>query len=104
MRKDRPARRSGWHTIVVEASGSYSWLVDEMEWLGHCPKLCNPRPEVVLACEPIDLDIVLERLNLDPADQFYLIEYFRLLRCLRTGSRLGERGRHAEARRYASDE
>jgi transposase len=28
--------------IAVEASGSYSWLVDEMEWLGHRPKLCNP--------------------------------------------------------------
>jgi hypothetical protein len=26
----------------VEASGSYSWLVDEMESSGHCPKLCNP--------------------------------------------------------------
>ncbi len=31
------------------------------------------RPEVVLECEPIDLDIVLERLNLDAADQFDLI-------------------------------
>ena len=28
--------------IAVEASGSYSWLVDEMERLGHRPKLCNP--------------------------------------------------------------
>ena len=28
--------------IAVEASGHYSWLVDEMECLGHCPKLCNP--------------------------------------------------------------
>jgi hypothetical protein len=28
--------------IAVEASGSYSWLVDEMERSGHCPKLCNP--------------------------------------------------------------
>ena len=28
--------------IAVEASGSYSWLVDEMEQLGHHPKLCNP--------------------------------------------------------------
>jgi SAM-dependent methyltransferase len=31
------------------------------------------RPEVVLACEPIDLDIVLERLNLAPSDRFDLI-------------------------------
>jgi hypothetical protein len=31
------------------------------------------RPEVVLACEPVDLNIVLERLNLAPADRFDLI-------------------------------
>jgi transposase len=29
-------------TIAVEASGSYCWLVDEMERSGHRPKLCNP--------------------------------------------------------------
>jgi transposase len=29
-------------TIAVEASGSYSWLVDEMERSGHRPKLCHP--------------------------------------------------------------
>ncbi|MGD1095670.1 MAG: IS110 family transposase [Bryobacteraceae bacterium] len=29
-------------SIAVEASGSYSWLVDEMERAGHHPKLCNP--------------------------------------------------------------
>src|SRR5258708_7149230 len=28
--------------IAVEASGNYSWLVDEMERSGHRPKLCNP--------------------------------------------------------------
>jgi len=28
--------------IAVEASISYSWVVDEMERLGHRPKLCNP--------------------------------------------------------------
>src|SRR5258706_5016322 len=28
--------------IAVEASGHYSWLVDEMERSGHRPKLCNP--------------------------------------------------------------
>ena len=27
----------------MEASGSYSWLVDAMERLGHRPKLCNPQ-------------------------------------------------------------
>jgi len=29
-------------TIAIEASGHYSWLVDEMERQGHRPKLCNP--------------------------------------------------------------
>jgi len=29
-------------SIAVEASGSYSWLVDEMERSGHRPKLRNP--------------------------------------------------------------
>jgi transposase len=28
--------------IAVEASGSYGWLIDEMERLGHRPRLCNP--------------------------------------------------------------
>ena len=28
--------------IAVEASGHYSWLVDEMERLGHRPKLAHP--------------------------------------------------------------
>jgi len=28
--------------IAVEASGTYNWLVDEMEQSGHRPKLCNP--------------------------------------------------------------
>src|ERR1700675_1085155 len=29
-------------SIAVEASGNYSWLVDEMEKAGHRPTLCNP--------------------------------------------------------------
>jgi len=35
-------RRPPHSAIAVEASGSYSWLVDEMERCGHRPKLCNP--------------------------------------------------------------
>jgi hypothetical protein len=31
------------------------------------------RPDVVLACQPVDLNIVLERLNLAPADRFDLL-------------------------------
>src|SRR5260221_12422884 len=36
------ARLPAHSTIAVEASGSYSWLVDEMERSGHRPQLCNP--------------------------------------------------------------
>ena len=36
------ARLPAHSAIVVEASGSYSWLVDEMERSGHHPRLCNP--------------------------------------------------------------
>jgi hypothetical protein len=40
--RDFLARLPPHSTIAVEASGSYSWLVDEMERSGHRPKLCNP--------------------------------------------------------------
>jgi transposase len=36
------ARLPPYSSIAVEASGSYSWLVDEMERSGHRPMLCNP--------------------------------------------------------------
>jgi transposase len=36
------ARLPAHSSIAVEASGSYGWLVDEMEKLGHQPKLANP--------------------------------------------------------------
>ncbi len=45
---DRPlyreflARLPAHSRIALEASGHYSWLVDEMEQAGHYPKLCNP--------------------------------------------------------------
>jgi transposase len=36
------ARLPAHSAIAVEASGSSSWLVDEMERSGHQPRLCNP--------------------------------------------------------------
>ena len=36
------ARLPAHSAIAVEASGCYNWLVDEMERLGHRPKLCHP--------------------------------------------------------------
>jgi hypothetical protein len=35
-------RLPAYSEIAVEASGSDSWLVDEMERSGHDPRLCNP--------------------------------------------------------------
>jgi transposase len=36
------ARLPAHSAIAAEATGSYGWVVDEMERLGHRPKLCNP--------------------------------------------------------------
>jgi len=36
------ARLPAQSTIAVEATGHYAWLVDEMEALGHHPRLANP--------------------------------------------------------------
>jgi hypothetical protein len=36
------ARLPAHSTIVIKATGHYSWLVDEMEQLGHYPKRANP--------------------------------------------------------------
>src|SRR5271157_5062542 len=36
------ARLPAHSAIAVEASGTYSWLIDEMERLSHRPRLCNP--------------------------------------------------------------
>jgi transposase len=40
--RDFLARLPAHSAIAVEASGSYRWLVDEMERSGHHPRLCNP--------------------------------------------------------------
>ena len=40
--RDFLSRLPAHSSIAVEASGSHSWLVDEMERAGHHPKLCNP--------------------------------------------------------------
>jgi transposase len=36
------ARLPAHSAIAVEASGSYGWLIHEMERLSHRPRLCNP--------------------------------------------------------------
>ena len=36
------ARLPSGSVIALEACGVYSWLVDEMEWAGHSPRLANP--------------------------------------------------------------
>jgi transposase len=42
LSRDFLARLPAHSAIAVEASGNYSWLVDEMERSGHRPKLANP--------------------------------------------------------------
>jgi len=41
--RDYVGRLPSRSVIALDACGHYSWLVDEMERVGHCPKLCNPR-------------------------------------------------------------
>jgi SAM-dependent methyltransferase len=40
---------------------------------GLATRAVRLRPDVVLACEPLDLDIIVERLNLAPAERFDMI-------------------------------
>jgi SAM-dependent methyltransferase len=40
---------------------------------GLATRAVRVRPDVVLACEPLDLDIIVERLNLAPAERFDMI-------------------------------
>ena len=65
------------------------------------------RPDVVLACEPVDLNIVLERIDLAEADRFDLIvgtNIFIYYDAFEQVAGAGERGRHAEAWRSPADQ
>ena len=59
------------------------------------------RPEVVLTCQPVDLNIVLEHLNLAEADRH---QHLHLLRCLRAVAGARKRRGDAEAWRSLADQ
>ena len=62
-----------WNSLGDEAGTAIAPITPPVIFQGLQTRAVLIRPEVVLACEPIDLDIVLERLNLDAAHQFDLI-------------------------------
>jgi len=76
--------RDGVHPLPPELTGYWKSLGDQVGaaiqpiapprvFQGLETRAVEIRPEVVLACQPVDLNIVLERLNLTRADQFDLI-------------------------------
>ena len=68
-----PELASYWKSLGDAAGSAIAPITPPGVFQGLQTRAVLIRPEVVLACEPIDLDIVLERLNLEAADQFDLI-------------------------------
>jgi hypothetical protein len=69
-----PAELTGyWNTLGDQVGATVAPITPPRIFEGLETRAVLVRPDVVLACEPIDLNIVLERLNLDAADQFDLM-------------------------------
>jgi hypothetical protein len=68
-----PELASYWNSLGDAAGTAITPLNPPGIFQGLQTRAVLIRPEVVLACKPIDLDIVLERPNLDAADRFDLI-------------------------------
>jgi hypothetical protein len=62
-----------WHTLGDQVGAPIAPITPPRIFEGLETRAVLIRPEVVLACEPFDLNIVLERLNLAAADHFDLI-------------------------------
>ena len=63
-----------WKSLGDQVGSAIAPIAPPRIFQGLETRAVRIRPEVVLACEPVDLDIVLERLNLDSsADRFDLI-------------------------------
>src|SRR5580700_10267956 len=62
-----------WRTIGDQVGAAISPIAPPRIFEGLETRAVRIRPDVVLACEPFDLNIVLERLNLAAADRFDLI-------------------------------
>lgn len=62
-----------WNSLGDQVGSSVSPLPLPRIFPGLQTRAISIRPEVVLGCQPADLDIVLERLDLAPAERFDLI-------------------------------
>ena len=62
-----------WRSLGDQVGSTIAPIAPPRIFQGLETRAVRIRPEVVLACEPVDLDIVLERLNLASADRFDLI-------------------------------
>jgi hypothetical protein len=62
-----------WKTVGDQVGAPIEPITPPRIFQGLEARAVQIRPDVVLACEPIDLNIVLERLNLAPASQFDLM-------------------------------
>jgi hypothetical protein len=62
-----------WGSLGDQVGAAISPIPPPQIFEGLRTRAVRIRPDVVLACEPIDLNIVLERLHLPAADQFDLI-------------------------------
>jgi hypothetical protein len=62
-----------WHTLGDQVGTTVAPITPPRIFEGLETRAVLVRPDVVLACEPIDLNIVLERLNLGAADHFDLV-------------------------------
>jgi SAM-dependent methyltransferase len=62
-----------WHSLGDQVGDTIAPIAPPRIFQGLETRAVRIRPEVVLACQPIDLNIVLERQNLAAADRFDLI-------------------------------
>jgi SAM-dependent methyltransferase len=62
-----------WKSLGDQVGAPIAPITPPLIFQGLETRAVQIRPDVVLACEPIDLNIVLERLNLAPADRFDLL-------------------------------
>ena len=62
-----------WRSLGDRAGAEVAPITPPNVFQGLETRAVRIRPEVVLACEPVDLNIVLERMNLPEADRFDLM-------------------------------
>lgn len=68
-----PALISFWNSLGDQIGSAINPIAPPSVFEGLPTRAVRIRPAAVLACDPVNLDIILERLNLAPADQFDLL-------------------------------